>query len=160
MAFVQLLFARVLFSLVTLGYGLVTIKADFNKTHATNPLWTGHARFHLVWQITSYLGFALLALALIWLPGPYALERLYLAGTFAGIVYGAFFIALVSMPLYGGRTFEHQHPGARGRSTDRRAAARDAESHDQDVVLVAPVGHGGGVDGVGNWGVHTCSCFT
>jgi hypothetical protein len=106
MAFDRLLFARLLFSLVTLGYGVVTIKADFNKTHATNPLWTGHARFHLVWQITSYLGFALLAFALIWLPGPYPLERLYLAGSFAGVVYGAFFLALLSMPLYGGCTFD------------------------------------------------------
>jgi hypothetical protein len=53
MAFDRLLLVRLLLSLVTLGYGLVTVKADFNKTHATNPLWTGHARFHVVWQITS-----------------------------------------------------------------------------------------------------------
>jgi hypothetical protein len=63
MGFDRLLLVRLLMSLVTLGYGVVTVKADFNKTHATNPLWTGHARFHLVWQITSYLGFAVLALA-------------------------------------------------------------------------------------------------
>jgi hypothetical protein len=69
MSFDRLLFARLLLSLVTLGYGLVTVKADFNKTHATNPLWTGHARF-------------------------------------AAIVYGAFFITLLCMPLYGGRTFD------------------------------------------------------
>jgi len=106
MGFDRLLLVRLLMSLVTLGYGVVTVKADFNKTHATNPLWTGHARFHLVWQITSYLGFALLALALIWAPGPYVLERLYLAGAFAGIVYGAFFIALLTMPLYDGRAFD------------------------------------------------------
>jgi|SRR6516165_10789064 hypothetical protein len=106
MSFDRLLCARLLLSLVTLGYGLVTVKADFNKTHATNPLWTGHARFHVVWQITSYLGFALLALALIWVPGSYATERLYLACTFAAIVYGTFFITLLSMPLYGGRTFD------------------------------------------------------
>jgi hypothetical protein len=106
MGFDRLLLVRLLMSLVTLGYGVVTMKADFNKTHATNPLWTGHARFHLVWQITSYLGFALLALALIWIPGPYVLERLYLAGGFAGIVYGAFFITLLTMPLYDGRAFD------------------------------------------------------
>ena len=52
--------------------------ADFNKTHATNPKWTPHARFHVVWQISSYVGFGLLALALIWWPGPLAIERLYL----------------------------------------------------------------------------------
>jgi hypothetical protein len=76
---------------VTIGYSALTVKADFNTTHATNPLWTGHARFHVVWQITSYVGFALIALFLIWSPAPHAQEHLYLACAFA-VVYGAFFI--------------------------------------------------------------------
>jgi hypothetical protein len=100
------LLARILLTLVTAGYGFVTILADFNQTHATNPEWTPHARFHVVWQISSYCGFGLLSLALIWLPGPYAVERLYLACAFAGIVFGAFFVALFSMPLYGGRAYD------------------------------------------------------
>ena len=100
------LLARVLLTLATIGYGVITVKADFNPTHATNPLWTPHARFHVVWQITSYVGFALIAFALIWLPGPYRVERLYLAAGFAAVVYGAFFIALATMPVYGGRTYD------------------------------------------------------
>jgi hypothetical protein len=100
------LLARLLLTLATVGYGFVTIKADFNKTHATNPAWTPHARFHVVWQISSYCGFGLLALALIWLRGPMYVERLYLAAAFAGVVCGAFFVALFTMPLYGGRTFD------------------------------------------------------
>jgi hypothetical protein len=100
------LLARILLTLATVGYGFVTIKADFNRTHASNPAWTPHARFHVVWQITSYAGFGLLALALIWAPGPYPAERLWLACAFAAIVYGAFFIALLAMPLYGGRTYD------------------------------------------------------
>ena len=63
------LLARVLLTLVTAGYGFVTILADFNKTHASNPKWTPHARFHVVWQINSYIGFGLLALVLLWWPG-------------------------------------------------------------------------------------------
>jgi hypothetical protein len=106
MGFDRLLIAKVLLSLVTFGYGLITVKADFNKTHATNPLWTGHARFHVVWQITSYAGFGLIALGLIWMPGSLALERLYLAVAFAAVVYGAFFITLAVMPLYGGRAYD------------------------------------------------------
>ena len=100
------LLARVLLTLATIGYGVITVKADFNRTHATNPLWTPHARFHVVWQITSYVGFGLMAFALIWLPGPYRIERLYLAAGFAAVVYGAFFIALATMPVYGGRTYD------------------------------------------------------
>jgi hypothetical protein len=100
------LLARILLTLATIGYGVVTVKADFNRTHATNPLWTPHARFHVVWQITSYMGFGLVAFALIWLPGPYRVERLYLAAAFAAVVYGAFFIALATMSVYGGRTYD------------------------------------------------------
>jgi hypothetical protein len=100
------LVARILLTLATIGYSVITVKADFNKTHATNPLWTPHARFHVVWQITSYVGFGLIALALIWAPGAYAVARLYFAAAFAAVVYGAFFIALATMPIYGGRTFD------------------------------------------------------
>ena len=42
------LLARILLTVVTLAYGFATVLADFNKTHATNPKWTPHARFHVV----------------------------------------------------------------------------------------------------------------
>src|SRR5579875_710685 len=100
------LLARILLTLATLGYGFATVIADFNRTHATNPRWTPHARFHVVWQISSYVGFGLLALALIWWPGPLAVERLYLALLMAAIVYAAFFAAVLAMPLYGGGAYD------------------------------------------------------
>ena len=102
-AFDHILLARILFTLTTAGYALGTVLADFNKTHATNPKWTPHARFHVVWQICSYIGFGLLALALIWWPGPLAPERLYLVAIMSAIVYLAFFVALFAMPVYGGK---------------------------------------------------------
>ena len=105
-AFDMSLLARVLLTLVTVGYGFVTVLADFNNTHATNPKWTPHARFHVVWQISSYVGFGLLALALLWWPGPLALERLYLVALMAAIVYGAFFVAVIAMPVYGGGAYD------------------------------------------------------
>jgi hypothetical protein len=105
-AFDQLLLARILFTVTTAGYAFATIIADFNKTHATNPKWTPHARFHVVWQICSYVGFGLMALALIWWPGPLAIERLYLAAAMGVIVYAAFFTALIAMPLYGGGAYD------------------------------------------------------
>ena len=105
-AFDHLLLARILFTLMTAGYAVATVIADFNATHATNPKWTPHARFHVVWQITSYVGFGLLSLVLIWWPGPLAVERLYLAAIMGAIVYAAFFIAVVTMPVYGGAAYD------------------------------------------------------
>lgn len=98
--------ARILLTLTTLGYALVTIKADFNRTHATNPAWTPHARFHVVWQILSYSSIGLIALYLIWAPGPMAVERLYLAAAFALAIYGAFFAAVFTRPLYKGALYD------------------------------------------------------
>jgi hypothetical protein len=98
--------ARILFTLVTAGWAFATVIADFNKTHATNPKWTPHARFHVVWQICSYVGYGLLAFALIWWPGPLAVERLYLVALMGAIIYAAFFTALIAMPIYGGGAYD------------------------------------------------------
>ena len=100
------LVARVLLTVATLGYGLVTVKADFNVTHATNPLWTPHARFHVVWQILSYVGVGLIALGLIWVRGPLEMERLYLAGALGVAMYVGFFAALLARPIYGGVLYD------------------------------------------------------
>jgi len=100
------LLVRILLTLTTVGYSVVTVMVDFNATHATNPKWTPHARFHLVWQISSYFGLGLLALSLIWWPGPLTLERLYLAAAMATIVYVGFFVAFFAMPHYGGGTYD------------------------------------------------------
>jgi hypothetical protein len=100
------LVAQILLTLATIGYGFVTMKADFNATHATNPLWTGHARFHLVWQILSYGGIAVVALVLIWWPGPMAVERLYLAGALAAAIYGAFFITVIARSIFAGELYD------------------------------------------------------
>lgn len=105
-AFDHLLIARILLSLTTAGWAAGTIIADFNKTHATNPQWTPHARYHVVWQISSYAGFGLLALVLIWTPGPLAVERIALAAIISTIVYAGFFIALLTMPVYGGGAYD------------------------------------------------------
>ena len=102
----HILVARVLFTLMTAGWAVLTVIADFNKTHATNPAWTPHARFHVVWQISSYVGLGVLAFALIWWPGPLTVERLYLVALMGAIIYAAFFTALIAMPIYGGAAYD------------------------------------------------------
>ena len=41
------LIARILLTVMTAGYALVTVKSDFNRARATNPVWTPHVRFHV-----------------------------------------------------------------------------------------------------------------
>ncbi|MBO6906311.1 MAG: hypothetical protein JJ865_15270, partial [Parvibaculum sp.] len=55
-SFDALLVPRLLFTVVAVMISVGPIVADFNKTHATNPLWTPHARFHVVWQVLSQTG--------------------------------------------------------------------------------------------------------
>jgi hypothetical protein len=100
------LLARVLLTVATLGYSVAPAIADFNKTHATNPAWTPHARFHVVWQVSSYIGIALIGLGLIWCAGALATTRLYLAAALAGAVYLGFFTTAFLMPKFGGRLID------------------------------------------------------
>src|ERR1700721_2647609 len=94
--------AEILLTLVVLGYSLVPVLADFNETHATNPLWTPHARFHVVWQVSSYVGVALVSLWLIWSPGAMGAERGWLATALAPSMYAGFFPPGFSKKSYGG----------------------------------------------------------
>jgi hypothetical protein len=98
--------ARILLTLAIFGYSVGTIRADFNKTHATNPKWTPHARFHVVWQVLSYAGIGLIVLYLIWIDGPRPLERLYLAAALSIAIYGGFFAAVFARPLFGGALYD------------------------------------------------------
>ena len=102
----QNLIARALLTIVTAIYGLGVMIADTNKTHVTNPLWTPHARFHCVWQILSYTGFALIAWALLWTPGPLYVARLYLVAAFAAVILVSFYAAFALIGLYGGSNYD------------------------------------------------------
>ena len=64
---IELIFiSKVLLTLICIGFGTLTPLIDFNESHATNPLWTGHARFHLVWQVNAMILTAFLSIALLW----------------------------------------------------------------------------------------------
>ena len=59
--------SKILLSLICIGFGTITPLIDFNESHATNPLWTGHARFHLVWQVNAMIITAILSLLIMWI---------------------------------------------------------------------------------------------
>jgi len=56
--------------------------------------------------ILSYSGVALIALWLIWIKGPMAVERLDLATALGIAVYGAFFITMFARPSFGGSLYD------------------------------------------------------
>ena len=77
--------ARLLLSVLCGAQGVATLAIDLNRTHAANPEWLRHARFHLVWQAVSYALLSVLEVALIVAPGPLERERFYLAAILACI---------------------------------------------------------------------------
>jgi hypothetical protein len=81
--------------------GLGTLLIDLGPTHATNPDWLGHARYHVVWQAISTAVLSLLELALLLIPGRYQDERFYLAAVLAGIPMLGFFGAFATRKLFG-----------------------------------------------------------
>lgn len=82
--------------------GIAPLPIDLNRTHATNPLWPGHARFHVVWQSFHAALLAIPEVLLIWWSGPASRGRFYLAAGLASASMVAFVIALVLRKLYGG----------------------------------------------------------
>lgn len=94
--------AQVALTLSVASFGVVAPIADLNRTHATNPFWTGHARFHVVWQSITHIGLAVLACWVIWWV-PLALQlRLNLGIALCTIVLAGFFATAASMRCYDG----------------------------------------------------------
>ncbi|MBD0416798.1 hypothetical protein [Oryzicola mucosus] len=98
----SIIWVKILLTLAVLGFSAVPAIFDSNSTHATNPLWTPHARFHVVWQVVSYVCLGLVSLCLIWTAGVEEGDRLWLAATLCAAPYIGFFTAMASKPLYGG----------------------------------------------------------
>jgi hypothetical protein len=96
------LLARAMLTALAAGQGLAPLFIDLNRTHATNPLWTGHARFHLVWQTFSSTLLNALAVFLVWFHGPTSSLRFDLAALLTAIPMISFLIAMFAQSLYGG----------------------------------------------------------
>jgi hypothetical protein len=84
------------------GQGLTPLFIDLNRTHATNPLWPGHARFHVVWQTFQLTFAAVVEVALIWMSGPVPRQRFYLAAMLTSIPMISFAIAAFTRKMYSG----------------------------------------------------------
>lgn len=97
----MLLAAQILLTIATLGYSAIPTLVDLGVTHATNPSWTGHARYHVVWQVASLVIMAALGLFLTWTAtGPGV--GLWVAAALCVVAYGGFWTALLTRPKYQG----------------------------------------------------------
>jgi len=96
----SILIAKILISLLAIMQAIGPMKADFNKTHATNPLWPPHARFHVVWQVLTQAGVSIFILILLWAT-PSDINN-WIAAFLAFNWIFSFFINLASMRMYDG----------------------------------------------------------
>jgi len=79
------------------------ILRDFNASHAWNPDWDGHARFHLVWQLATMGLSGLANLYLIWFRRPFEIRNLWLSAGWQATILTGFWTACVLTPVYEGR---------------------------------------------------------
>ena len=76
---------------------------DLNESHIFNPLWTGHARLHTVWLISTNALVCMIALGLLWRRNNRDLRsRALLASGLVACCLGGFFIAAATQALDGG----------------------------------------------------------
>lgn len=122
--------ARLLLTAVAASFGVIGAGADLNRTHARNPLWTGHARFHVVWQTATHIALGAAVLAILWTPVVPIRTALLLASTVCTVVLVSFFGAMATMRFYGGRLND-----SNGYAPLRRAVGTRTLSVDLNVLL-------------------------
>lgn len=98
---VSLLVGKLFITISTIIYGYVPLFVDLNKTHATNPLWTGHSRFHVVWQVMITFCIATLSLYFLWVRH-YETENGVISFILGLSVLGSFLLNVLLMKFYGG----------------------------------------------------------
>jgi hypothetical protein len=94
--------AAALLTLVAIAYAIVPPLVDISPTHILNPLWTSHAKFHTVWQVSVNSMLGLFSVLLVWWPGANRPLRIKIGAVLGCIALGGFFVAALTRHLYGG----------------------------------------------------------
>ena len=97
------LIPRILMTITAIALAIGPAVADFNKTHATNPLWPPHARFHVVWQVITNSSLCVMMIYVLWTPlvAQYNLQ-LILVLMVQGAILAPLYITIASMGLFDG----------------------------------------------------------
>lgn len=79
---------------------------DLNRTHATNPGWVRHARFHVVWQTLTMALLAVVEVGLIWGNSVGEERGFYLALVLAAVSPVAFLVSWAGRKLFDGALWD------------------------------------------------------
>ena len=97
------LLGKLLMTLSMVAYAVIPPIVDLTTdTHVFHEGWLPHARMHTVWLLGVTSGVGVLAMYLLWVPGPNGKFRLNMSALLSAIVYGAFFLSALTISQYGG----------------------------------------------------------
>ena len=89
--------SKILTTIALITGGVLPLFADISVYHLLNPDWDSHARVHEAWRLSTNFCLFSLGMYLLW-----AKQKEMLPAVLSLCIHFGFFVAVITMPLYGG----------------------------------------------------------